>query len=95
PSLSIKWMQKERRVFTLLWEGESRTTLVIERRGEQIGVAVKGTRPLWSELAQAYQEWLELGQPGYEQYGWVMTAQGQVMQVAGMGMTREMALAGV
>ncbi|HEU5384232.1 MAG TPA: hypothetical protein VFV38_53250 [Ktedonobacteraceae bacterium] len=56
---------------------------------------MKGTRPLWSELAWAYQEWLALGKPGYEQYGWVMTAQGQVMLVAGAGRTREVVLAGM
>ena len=82
PSLSIKWMRREKRAFALLLESQSQTTLVFEQRGEQMGVAVKGVRPLWDEIVQTYQEWLSLEKPGRTCLTLVMTPEGQEMRIA-------------
>jgi protein-L-isoaspartate(D-aspartate) O-methyltransferase len=85
PSLSIKWMRREKRAFARLVEGESQTTLIVEQRGNQMGVAVKGTCPLWTTIVQAYQAWLSLEKPGYADLTLVITSEGQEMRVAHKG----------
>ncbi|HEY1349959.1 MAG TPA: methyltransferase domain-containing protein [Ktedonobacteraceae bacterium] len=85
PSLSIKWKRQEKRAFARLVEGESQTTLTIEQRGNQMGVAVKGTCPLWTAIVQAYQAWLGLEKPGYTDLTLVITSESQEMRVAHKG----------
>lgn len=85
PSLSIKWMRREKRAFARLVEGESQTTLIVEQRGNLMGVAVKGTCPLWTTIVQAYQAWLSLEKPGYTDLTLVITSEGQEMRVAHKG----------
>ena len=85
PALTIKWMQREHRAFALLVDGESRTTLVIECRGEQMGVVMKGGRTLWSKMTPAYEEWLTLGKPGRDCFRLVITLEGQEMRVEQLG----------
>ncbi|HXR66979.1 MAG TPA: hypothetical protein VN729_13685 [Ktedonobacteraceae bacterium] len=92
PALSIKWMQREQRAFALVADGETRTTLVIERRGEQIGVAVKGNCALWSEIVRAYGEWLVLREPGRECFRLVITLKGQEMRVEQPGESRPLTI---
>lgn len=78
-------MRREKRAFARLVEGESQTRLIIEPRGNLMGVAVKGTYPLWATIVQAYQVWLSLEKPGYADFMLVITSEGQEMQVAHKG----------
>ena len=92
PALSIKWMQREQRAFALVADGETRTTLVIERRGELVGVAVKGGRALWSEMVRAYEEWLALEKPERDCFRMVVTQDGQFMRAERPGLSRALAI---
>ena len=78
-------MRREKRAFARLVEGESQTTLIVEQRGNQMGVAGKGTCPLWTTIVQAYQTWLSLEKPGYADFTLVITSEGQEMRVAQKG----------
>ena len=85
PALSITWFSRETRRLARLVESASRTILIVEQRADHMGVAVKGTYPLWKELVQAYTQWHHLGKPERASMILRVTSDGQEMCIGQEG----------
>jgi protein-L-isoaspartate(D-aspartate) O-methyltransferase len=77
PGLSIKWKRIGLNTVTVLTDHLTSTVATLEQKGQDIEVSVWGTRPLWSEIVNAYQGWLRTEKPGLEQYTLLVDQQGR------------------
>src|SRR6266487_1273771 len=66
PGLSIKWKGSPEALCAVLADSSTQTVAILGPQEDGIEVTVRGERPLWSEILDAYQEWIKAGRPGRE-----------------------------
>lgn len=90
PGLAIKWKSTQAGPLSaFVWDEQSQTVVVITPHNTGATVQVYGTRPLWSDIAVAYQDWLRAGKPGRQAHTLFIDEQGrQAIQVEYEGRTR-------
>jgi protein-L-isoaspartate(D-aspartate) O-methyltransferase len=81
PDVGIKWKGSSP-MSAVLTDYATETVATLAEQEGGIMITVRGARPLWSEMLQAYQAWQQAGRPGREYYTLHIDQQGQqVMHV--------------
>ncbi len=78
PTLSITWKGLiSGKLSAVLTDETTRTVTIIQPQENGLEVTVRGERHLWSEIRQAYQDWLTCGKPRLEGYTLYIDQQGR------------------
>jgi hypothetical protein len=77
PEVGIKWTGAPPAMSAVLTDYATETVATIAKQEDGITIMVRGARPIWSEILQAYQNWQQAGKPGREHYTLYINQQGQ------------------